>query len=127
MGTRTDIQKVASNLREFAAKNPSVAHGLIPIVTELESCAERADRKRLGKKSAVEDLLNALPRTGPIPSAAPKPNFLSTMVAPKVSDAMLKHQIADYEKTLAAFIQQVERSNQSYTSAINLFRSRWAK
>jgi nitrate reductase assembly molybdenum cofactor insertion protein NarJ len=40
---------------------------------------------------------------------------------------MLKHQLADYERTLAAFIQQVERSNQSYATAIDLFRNRWDK
>lgn len=127
MGTRTDIQKVVNSLREFAARNPSVAQGLIPIVAELEMCAEKADRKRLSKKRAVEELLNVLPRTGPGPSAVPKANFVSTMVSPKITDAMLKHQLADYEKTLMAFIQQVERTNQSYASAINLFRGRWDK
>jgi len=49
------------------------------------------------------------------------------VVSPKITDAMLKHQLADYEKTLTAFIQQVERTNQSYASAINLFRGRWDK
>lgn len=127
MGTRTDIQRVASNLRAFAATNPSVAQGLIPLVAELEACAEKADRKRLGKKRAVEEFLNALPRTDQVPLAAPKPNFLSTVVSPKIADAMVRHQLADYERTLTSYIQQLQLSNKSYASAISLFRGRWDK
>ncbi|MFO1312486.1 MAG: hypothetical protein U1F41_10545 [Burkholderiales bacterium] len=125
MGTRTDILKIAGNLKEFAAKNPSVARGLQPIVAELEACAERADRKRMTKKKAVEELVAALPRAPMLPAGAPKASFLSSVVGPRITDVALKRQIADYEKALAAYLQQVERSNQACTAALGVFKSRW--
>ena len=124
MGTRTDILKIAGRLKELASRNPSVG-GLMPIVAELEACAERADRKRLAKKRAVEDLLNVFPKTPALNPAIPKANFLSMVVSPRVTDPTLKHQIADYERSVAALIQQVERSGQSYAAALGVFRSRW--
>ncbi len=125
MGTRTDILKIASGLKVLASKNPSVARDLQPLVAELEACAERADRKRMTKKKAVEELVAALPRAPMLPTGAPKPNFLSTVVGPRVTDMALKRQIADYEKALAAYLQQVERSHQSATAALGVFKSRW--
>lgn len=125
MGTRTDILKIASDLKSLAAKNPAAARDLQPIVAALEACAERADRKRLTKKKAVEELVAALPLAPMLPTGAPKPNFLSTVVGPRVTDMTLKRQIADYEKALAAYLQQVERSNQACTAALGVFKSRW--
>lgn len=121
MGTRTDILKIAGQLREIANKNPTV--GLMPIVAELEAAAERADKKRLIKKKAVEDLIQLKPF--PTVGALPKANFLSTVVAPRVTDPALKHQLADYERSIAAFVQQVERGGQAHTAALGVFRSRW--
>ena len=125
MGTRTDILKIASGLKALAAKNPSVARDLQPIVAELEACAERADRKRMTKKKAVEELVAALPHAPMLPTGAPKANFLSTVVGPRVTDMALKHQIADFEKALATYLQQVERSHQASTAAVGVFKSRW--
>lgn len=122
MGTRTDILKIAAQLRELARKNPSA--GLMPVVTELEAVAERADQKRLTKKKAVEELLSALPKS-PAPHMAPKANFLSTVIAPRINDPALKLQIAEYEKSIAGLVQQAERSGQSVSAALGLFKSRW--
>ena len=125
MGTRTDILKIAGNLKDFAAKNPSVARGLQTIVAELEACAERADRKRMTKKKAVEELVAAIPHAPMMAPGAPEATFLSTVVGPRVTDMTLKRQIADYEKALAAYLQQVERSHQASTAAVGVFKSRW--
>jgi hypothetical protein len=123
MGTRTDILKIASKLREIAIKNPSA--DLMPVVTELEAAAERADKKRLAKKKAVEDLLSALPKGSAMSVGVPKANFLSTVVAPRINDPALKMQIAEYEKSIAGLLQQADRSGHSYAAALGLFRSRW--
>lgn len=123
MGTRTDILKIAGRLREVAAKHPSA--GLMPIVSELEACAERADRKRLAKKKAVEELLSALPQGPSIASMAPKANFLSTVVAPRITDPSLRQQLMDYERSIAGVLQQTARPGQSLSTAVGLFRSRW--
>jgi hypothetical protein len=69
------------------------------------------------------------PQIGPRPQIGPplrpSPNFLGTVVSPRITDPALKQQIADYERSIAAFVQQVERSSQSYAAAIGAFRSRW--
>jgi hypothetical protein len=122
MGTRTDILKIAGQLRELAIKNPSV--GLMPIVTELEAAAERADKKRMTKKKLVEDLLRVVPTPIPL-KPFPNANFLSTVVGPRLSDPALKLQLADYEKSVAALVQQAERSGASFAGAVSLFRTRW--
>ena len=121
MGTRTEILKIAGQLKELAIKNPSV--GLMPIVAELEAAAERADKKRMTKKKLVEDLLKVLP--DPILKPFPKANFLSTVVGPRIADPGLKVQLAEYEKSIAALIHQAERSGQSFAGAVGMFRSRW--
>jgi hypothetical protein len=123
MGTRTDILKIASRLKDVAARQPSA--GLMPIVAELEACAERADRKRLAKKKAVEELLSALPQAPSIVPMPPKANFLSTVVAPRISDPSLRQQLMDYERSIAGLIQQNARPGQSLSAAVGLFRSRW--
>jgi hypothetical protein len=122
MGTRTDILKIAGQLRELAKRNPSA--GLMPVVAELEAVAERADKKRLTKKKAVEELLSALPKS-PAASATPKANFLSTVIAPRITDPGVKVQIAAYEKSIAELIQQSERQGRSVAAALGLFKSRW--
>ena len=121
MGTRTDILKIAEQLRELAKKNPSA--GLMPVVAELEAVAERADKKRLTKKKAVEELLSALPKSPA--NATPKANFLSTVIAPRITDPAVKVQIAAYEKSIAELIQQSERQGKSVAAALGLFKSRW--
>ena len=122
MGTRTEILKIAGQLKEIAAKNPSV--GLMPIVAELEAAAERADKKRLNKKKAVEEFIQLRPRIQII-VPVPRPNFLGNVVAPRITDPTLKHQLAEYEKSVAAYVQHVERSDQAYTAALGVFKSRW--
>jgi len=100
MGTRTEILNVASSLKALAAKNPSVARELQPIVSELEAVAERADKKRLERKKAISGLLATPQRAAPPLTAAPKPNFLSTAVVPRLNDPALIMQVKDYEKSL---------------------------
>src|SRR6476620_7663377 len=72
MGTRTEILKIAGDLRDVAAKNPSVAPRLHGIIADLEACAERADQKRMEKKKAVKGLLTSLQTPAAAPSAGPK-------------------------------------------------------
>ena len=97
MGTRTEILKIAGDLRDVAAKNPSVAPRLHGIIADLEACAERADQKRMEKKKAVKGLLTSLQTPAAAPSAGPKANFLSSVVAPKLSDRALVMQLVAYE------------------------------
>lgn len=122
MGTRTDILKIAGQLKELAIKNPSV--GLMPIVGELEAAAERADKKRMTKKKLVEELLNGIPTPIPL-KPFPKANFLSTVVSPRINDPALKMQLADYEKSVAALIHHAEHSGQSFAGALGVFHTRW--
>ena len=77
----------------------------MPIVTELEAAAERADKKRMTKKKLVEDLLlHALPP--PVLKSFPKANFLSAVVGSRITDPGLKLQLAEYEKSVAALIHR---------------------
>jgi hypothetical protein len=47
------------------------------------------------------------------------------VVGPRLSDPALKLQLADYEKSVAALVQQAERSGASFAGAVSLFRTRW--
>ena len=118
MGTRTEILKIAADLRGLAAKNPAVAPGLHGIIADLEACAERADQKRLEKKKAVKGLLTTLQPPAAAPPTAPNPNFLSTVVAPKLSDRALVMQLIAYEKSVMAQHQLMSSIQREHAAAL---------
>jgi len=118
MGTRTEILKIAADLRGLAAKNPSVAPALHGIVGQLEACAERADRKRMEKKKAVKGLLATLQSPAAAPATAPSANFLSNVVAPKLTDRALAMQLIAYEKAVAAQFQMIASIQRNHAAAL---------
>jgi hypothetical protein len=122
MGTRTEILKIAADLRGLAAKNPAVAPGLHGIVAELEACAERADQKRMEKKKAVKGLLTTLQAPAAAPAAGPKANFLSTVVAPKLTDRTLVMQLIAYEKAVMTQFQTMSSILRGHDAALAAVR-----
>ena len=122
MGTRTEILKIAADLRGLAARNPAVAPALHGIVADLEACAERADRKRMEKKKAVKGLLTTLQSPAAAPAAGPKANFLSTVVAPKLSDRALVMQLVAYEKAVMAQLQMMSSMQRGHDAALAAVR-----
>lgn len=118
MGTRTEILKIASDLKMLAAKNPSIARDLQPIVAELEATAERADKKRLEKKHAVKELLTTLEHPAPAQATVPKANFLSTAVMPRLTDQAARLQLAEFEKTLNTYLQMVSNIQRNQAAAL---------
>jgi hypothetical protein len=118
MGTRTEILKIASDLKMLAAKNPAVARDLQPIVAELEATAERADKKRLEKKKAIKELVTSLERPAATPAVAPKASFLSTAVMPRLTDQASRLQLAEFEKTLNTYLQMVSNIQRNQAAAL---------
>lgn len=128
MGTRTDILKVVQKLQAFAAAHPDGAAQLRLLVAELETCAAKADDKRLRKKRDVENLLRWFPPIAPRVPDAPNVAFLSANVCPGIADSRLRLQLMDYERSVASFVQAATpllQTAQRLGTTVNDFRLRW--
>ena len=122
MGTRTDILKIAGQLRELAIRNPSV--GLMPIVTELEAAAERADKKRMTKKKLVEDLLlHALPP--PVLEAVPQGQLPERGGRLPDNRSWAQASACGVRKVGRGADPPGQHSGQSFAGAVGVFRTRW--